>query len=198
MAKALGSRTKPMTDTPADVGLKIFVSVGTHEQGFPRLLSAVVAIMADQPETTRWRIQTGPAKVYYPASVEAQPAYSHDEMLSNLAWADAMISQASPGNVFTALSASTQPIVVARNRELSEHVDNHQAIFAEYLQTNHLAMVAHDASSLSGHLETLRLEQPGARRERLTQLCEASQERTRCWVTKFEDAISELIHGNKN
>jgi UDP-N-acetylglucosamine transferase subunit ALG13 len=181
-----------------EAGLNIFVSVGTHEQGFPRLLSAVVEIMKTQPNTTKWRIQTGPAKMDFPATAETQPAYSHGEMVSNLTWADAMISQASPGNVFTALATLTQPIVVARSYELAEHVDNHQMIFADYLQTHDLAMVAEGPESLSGHLNNLRAERPTARLERLTQLHEASKDRTKCWVTKFDQAISELFHDRKN
>ena len=176
-----------------DAGLNIFVSVGTHEQGFPRLLSAVIEIMTTQPDSTNWRIQTGPAKMDYPAAAETQPAYSYSEMVSNLTWADAMISQASPGNVFNALATLTQPIVIARSYELSEHVDNHQIIFADYLQTYDLAMVAEDPESLSSHLDTLRTEQPTARLERLAQLHEASKDRTKRWVAKFDQAISELF-----
>ncbi len=182
-----------MTVPKSRHALRIFVSVGTHEQGFPRLLSAVMEIMPSQPEATRWRIQTGPAKVEYPSAVQARPAYSHEEMLANLAWADVMVSQASPGNVFTALESLAQPVVLARRHELAEHVDDHQVVFAQYLQSYELAMVATDADSLAAHLERLCTEPPDARRQRLGTLCLSSRERTGRWVSKFDDAIQRLI-----
>ena len=185
-----------MTASSAKTELKVFVSVGTHEQGFPRLLLAVREIIATEPgDIARWRVQTGPTSVDFPPTVERQVACSHEEMLSNLRWADAMISQASPGNVFAALAELTQPVVVARRRELSEHVDNHQTVFAAHLSASGLAMVAQDASSLGAHLGVLGAEHPNSRRERLAQLYDASRKRTESWVTRFDYAIDELVIG---
>jgi UDP-N-acetylglucosamine transferase subunit ALG13 len=183
-----------MTVPFADAPLKIFVTVGTHEQGFPRLLSAVSEIIADDVVTgAKWRVQTGPASVTYPESVDTQPACTHDEMLSHLRWADVMVSQASPGNVFTALAMGTQPLVIARRHDLSEHVDDHQIVFARYLSESGLAMVADSVTSLTDHLDRLRTESPAARGARLAQLQSASVARTESWVTLVDDAIRELF-----
>jgi UDP-N-acetylglucosamine transferase subunit ALG13 len=173
--------------------LNIFVTVGTHEQGFPRLLSAVSEIIANDISGAKWRVQTGPASATYPDSVDAQRACTHDEMLAHLRWADVMISQASPGNVFTALATTTQPLVIARRHDLSEHVDDHQTIFARYLSDSGLAMVADDTSSLRTHLDRLRTESQAARSARLAQLQSASVARTKSWVEMVDGAIRELF-----
>jgi UDP-N-acetylglucosamine transferase subunit ALG13 len=181
-----------MTNNQPTPPLQILVTVGTHEQGFPRLLAAVQDLIQTDTSNIRWRVQSGTANVTYPENVVTRPAYSHHEMISNLEWSDAMISQASPGNVFTALAALSQPIVMARRFELAEHVDNHQTIFAQYVVKNRLAMVAEDVESITRHLDTLRAESPRHRRERLSELGRLSQVRTTAWVNKFDGAIREL------
>ncbi len=181
-----------MTGIAANPALKLFVTVGTHEQGFPRLLSAITEIIANDQSGAEWRIQTGPASVDYPEHVHAQPTCTHQEMLENLRWADAMISQASPGNVFTALAMTAQPIVIARRYELSEHVDDHQTVFARYLSENELAMTAYDTRSISACLDLLRAESFETRSQRVMQLHQASLARTRSWVHRFGETIDEL------
>lgn len=173
--------------------LRIFVTVGTHEQGFPRLLSAVSELIGIEPECLQWRVQTGPAKTAYPAFVEFQTAYSHSEMILNLEWADVMISQASPGNVFNALAALSQPIVIPRRADLSEHVDNHQAIFARYAAESGLAMAAHDVASIDTHLKNLRSESRHQRQARLLELSRLSRERTAIWTKKFGRVTDDLL-----
>jgi UDP-N-acetylglucosamine transferase subunit ALG13 len=186
-----------MTGIAANPALKIFVTVGTHEQGFPRLLSAIAEIIVGDPRGAEWRIQTGPASMDYPEHVHVQPTCTHQQMLTNLGWADAMISQASPGNVFTALAMTAQPIVIARRHELSEHVDDHQTIFARYLSENELAMTAHDARSISACLDALRAESSRSRNERVMGLHQASLARTRSWVDRFASTIDELALGQR-
>ena len=172
--------------------LNVFVSVGTHEQGFPRLLSAIAELIEGDRLGTRWRVQTGPIASAFPEHVQTQQACTHDEMLENLSWADVMISQASPGNVFTALAMTTQPIVVARQHRLSEHVDDHQMVFARYLSETGLAMNATEAHSIAACLDALRLEEPDARAYRLRRSHSASLLRTRIWVDRFDKVVREL------
>jgi UDP-N-acetylglucosamine transferase subunit ALG13 len=191
VAQAGRPRTEPMTHIDK-ANLNVFVSVGTHEQGFPRLLSAITRLIYSDQTGAKWRIQTGPAAAAFPEHVQTQGACTHAEMLENLDWADVMISQASPGNVFTALAMTTQPIVVARQHHLSEHVDDHQMAFARYLSETGLAMEATDALSIATCLETLRLEEANARVERLKLSHNASLLRTEVWVNRFDKAIHEL------
>ena len=171
--------------------LNVFVTVGTHEQGFPRILTAVAQLVAELSDVS-WRVQTGPASPDLPSFVEARAAYSHGEMMVNLEWADATISQASPGNVFGAIKAVSQPIVMARRAALGEHVDDHQVHFASHLERSGLAMVADDASMLALHLAGLRSESVAARRMRLSRLHEASLARTHRWVEGFDRVVQEL------
>jgi UDP-N-acetylglucosamine transferase subunit ALG13 len=182
-----------MSSESHDAPLNIFVTVGTHEQGFPRLLSAVAHIITSEPDIGRWRIQTGPASVELPGTVETRAAYTHEEMRMNLRWADVMISQASPGNVFTALEMNTQPIVIARRHELSEHVDNHQTVFARHLDAAGLAMVGDDSASLMAHLAQLRGESQRARHERLAHLQSESRARTDAWIKRVDGAVHQLF-----
>ena len=113
--------------------MKIMVSVGTHEQPFQRLLDAAADVLAARPQD-EWIVQFGVGRW----SVRRDGVRSTDyldavAMQDALRWADVLVSQASPGNVFGALAAGTWPLVLGRSRAEGEHVDDHQIRFARTL-----------------------------------------------------------------
>ncbi len=115
--------------------MRIMVSVGTHEQPFQRLLDAVSSAMTARPED-EWVVQYGVGT--WPdrsPAIHAAPYLDADAMCSWLEWADVLVSQSSPGNVFGALAAGTWPLVLGRSRGAGEHVDDHQIRFAASLET---------------------------------------------------------------
>jgi UDP-N-acetylglucosamine transferase subunit ALG13 len=113
--------------------VRVMVSVGTHEQPFQRLLDAVADVLAVRPGD-EWIVQFGVGRW----SVQQDGVRSADyldavAMQEALRWADVLVSQASPGNVFGALAASTWPLVLGRSHAAGEHVDDHQIRFARAL-----------------------------------------------------------------
>jgi UDP-N-acetylglucosamine transferase subunit ALG13 len=177
-----------MTAHDIEPPLNVFVTVGTHEQGFPRMLDAVTLLVAELPNI-RWRVQSGPVSPALPTTVETKAAYGHDDMERNYDWADVTISQASPGTVFGAIAALSQPLVMARRAQLSEHVDDHQVLFASHLEQFRLALVADDARALANHIVAVRAEPTAERNARLRKLDAASRARTRRWVQSFDRAV---------
>lgn len=110
------------------------VAVGTHEQPFQRLLNAAheCAVLL---EHTSWVIQYGVGSWESSKNTIDSAAYFDSaQMQEHLRWADVLVSQASPGNTFSALEHGAWPLVLGRSSKLREHVDDHQLRFAEKLQ----------------------------------------------------------------
>ncbi|MFF8187450.1 glycosyltransferase [Microbacterium sp. NPDC016588] len=130
--------------------MNIYVSVGTHEQAFQRLLNSVSEVIA-QSDDHRWVVQFGVGSwsVVSDRVVRAVDYFTPDEVDSTLQWADFMVSQASPGNVFGALEAGVWPLVLGRRRGEREHVDDHQVRFAAALASMGLATDILDENRLS-------------------------------------------------
>lgn len=134
--------------------MNVFVTVGTHEQPFDRLLDAASIVAAEQPATS-FKVQSGVGS--WPARtgsiLTVADYFDAGEMRACLHWADVVVSQASPGTVFAALDAGAWPIVVGRRARLGEHVDDHQVRFARAL---HERRVAHDLSGAEPLVPALR------------------------------------------
>lgn len=181
--------------TPAGGACRVFVTVGTHEQAFPRLLTAVAGIATDWQDSERsavWRVQAGPARIDFPPSVDQFAACTHEEILAHMRWADIAVCQCSPGLVFAAISQGAQPVVVPRSSALGEHVDDHQHVFGQHLAGGSLALVSDDVSQLGDVLEGLAAEPRSLRCDRLARLEHESMYRTADWVQRVGMAVEEL------
>jgi UDP-N-acetylglucosamine transferase subunit ALG13 len=99
----------------------IFVSVGTHQQPFQRLLDAL-----DVLDGSRLVLQYGPGEP--PAGIaRAVPYMSFDAMIECFREAETVITHAGVGSILCARREGHLPLVVPRRHELGEHVDEHQA-----------------------------------------------------------------------
>lgn len=114
----------------------LFVTVGTHEQQFNRLVEYMDR-WADQHDE-EVVIQTG-FSTYEPAHCRWQKLFSYSEMIRNVAEARIVITHGGPSSFIMPLQIGKIPIVVPRNHEFDEHVNNHQIDFCrkvEQLQGN--------------------------------------------------------------
>lgn len=166
--------------------MKIMVSVGTHEQTFQRLLDEV-ARAGRLRSSDQWVVQYGvgsfPDDV--PGVLTAERYFDAPSMRRHLEWADVLVSQASPGNVFGALDAGTWPIVAGRSRAAGEHVDDHQMRFARHL---HLAGRATALTHPTSLLAALEAEDRRDPEERLAAVRTARASAIRN-QRKFRDAV---------
>ncbi|NOY06479.1 MAG: multidrug MFS transporter, partial [Chlorobi bacterium] len=105
----------------------IFVSVGTHEVPFTRLLDAVTRLAVNSEE--EFIVQHGYAP---PPDMEGllQPFFPFKEMVSYIRKSRVYICHAGSGSTMLALHEGRIPVVVPRRPDLGEHVDDHQLRFA--------------------------------------------------------------------
>lgn len=103
----------------------IFVTVGTHEQPFDRLLRAIDTISAES--SIEFFCQIGYAT--YVPHARHEKALSFDQMQSKIAEATLVVTHGGPGSIIPLLAAKKPMVLVPRLRRHGEHVDDHQLAF---------------------------------------------------------------------
>lgn len=104
----------------------IFVTVGTHEQQFNRLIEYMDIWAKDNDEDVI--IQTG-FSTYDPLYAKSQKLFGYKEMSDLIQNARIIITHGGPSSFIVPIQIGKIPIVVPRKKEFYEHVNNHQVTF---------------------------------------------------------------------
>lgn len=107
----------------------IFVTVGTHEQPFDRLIEYIDRRKKDGEINEEVIIQIG-YSTYEPRYCTWQKLYSYDKMVELIDKARIIITHGGPSSFIMPLQIGKIPIVVPRRYEFNEHVNNHQVTFS--------------------------------------------------------------------
>ena len=107
----------------------IFVTVGTHEQPFNRLVECIDNLKRDGIIKENVIIQTG-YSTYEPKFCGWQKLYSYKQMIKLVENARIIITHGGPSSFIMPLQIGKIPIVVPRRHEFNEHVNDHQVYFA--------------------------------------------------------------------
>lgn len=111
----------------------IFVTVGTHEQQFNRLVEEVDKLKADGSIKEDVFIQTG-FSTYEPKYCQWSKLISYKEMNNKIEEARIIITHGGPASFIAPLQIGKIPIVVPRQEKYAEHVNNHQLEFAKNVE----------------------------------------------------------------
>lgn len=107
----------------------IFVTVGTHEQPFDRLVQKMDELKKDGTIQEDVIIQTG-FSTYEPRYCRWSKLLPYQQMVKNVADARIVITHGGPASFIMPLQIGKTPIVVPRQRQFNEHVNDHQVEFA--------------------------------------------------------------------
>ena len=107
----------------------IFVTVGTHEQPFNRLVQKVDELKRDGIIQEEVIIQTG-YSTYEPKYCQWSKLIPYQEMVKNVEEARIVITHGGPASFIMPLQIGKIPIVVPRQHQFGEHVNDHQVEFA--------------------------------------------------------------------
>ncbi len=107
----------------------IFVTVGTHEQPFNRLIECVDNLKRDGRITEEVVMQTG-YSTYEPKYCAWQKLYPYQQMGKLVEEARIVITHGGPSSFIMPLQIGKTPIVVPRQHAFNEHVNDHQLSFA--------------------------------------------------------------------
>lgn len=108
----------------------IFVTVGTHEQQFNRLLEEMDRLVETGVIKEEVFIQTG-FSTYEPKHCKWSKLIPFKEMDKRVKEARIVITHGGPASFIAPLQVGKTPIVVPRQFEFDEHVNNHQLEFAK-------------------------------------------------------------------
>lgn len=111
----------------------IFVTVGTHEQPFNRLVKKVDELVSEGSIKEHVVVQTG-FSTYEPKNCEWHKMMSFEEMQRCLKDARIVITHGGPSSFIEALQFGKVPIVVPRREEYNEHVNDHQVDFTKLIE----------------------------------------------------------------
>ena len=134
----------------------IFVTVGTHQQPFERLIAALRAL-----DAASLVVQYGYADPP-PGVARATAFMPFPEMLRNFEAADAVITHAGVGSILCATNAGHVPIVVPRLKRHGEHVDDHQVELVRALEAAGKVIVVEDVERLADALERVPPRRPAS------------------------------------
>lgn len=104
----------------------IFVTVGTHEQPFNRLVEYMDKWSMNHDEEVV--IQTG-FSTYEPKHCQWSKLYPYKTMIEMVDKARIVITHGGPSSFIMPLQIGKIPIVVPRKHEFDEHVNDHQVDF---------------------------------------------------------------------
>lgn len=107
----------------------IFVTVGTHEQPFNRLVQEIDNLKRDGIITEDVIIQTG-YSTYEPKYCQWDKLIPYKQMIKNVEDARIVITHGGPASFIMPLQIGKTPIVVPRQKKFDEHVNDHQLEFA--------------------------------------------------------------------
>lgn len=108
--------------------IMIFVTVGTHEQPFNRLIQKIDELKEEGIIQDDVFIQTG-FSTFEPKNCKWSKLIPYQQMVENVADARIIITHGGPASFVMPLQIGKTPIVVPRQYQFNEHVNNHQVEF---------------------------------------------------------------------
>ncbi|RHB86901.1 glycosyltransferase [Streptococcus lutetiensis] len=130
----------------------IFVTVGTHEQPFNRLIKEVDRLVETGIIKDEVFIQTG-YSTYEPKFCKWSSLISFDKMNELMQTSDIIITHGGPATFMSAIANSKKPIVVPRQEKYDEHVNDHQVDFAHQVKERYDSIeVVTEISELGDYL----------------------------------------------
>lgn len=106
----------------------IFVTVGTHEQPFNRLVECIDKLVEKGAITEEVIMQIG-YSTYEPKHCQFSKLIPFQQMVKNVQDARIVITHGGPASFIMPLQYGKIPVVVPRQKKFNEHVNNHQLEF---------------------------------------------------------------------
>ncbi|MFT9457217.1 MAG: glycosyltransferase [Liquorilactobacillus hordei] len=110
----------------------IFVTLGTHEQPFNRVLIEIDLLKKNKVINENVVVQSG-FSTYRMKYCEQYDVITYEQMKKNIKDARIVISHGGPASFLMVLQEKKVPIVVPRQKRFNEHVNDHQVEFVRQI-----------------------------------------------------------------
>lgn len=132
----------------------IFVTVGTHEQPFDRLISRIDELKGGGVIREDVFIQTG-FSTYEPRHCRWSKLIPYSDMVKNMEQARLIITHGGPASFLMSLQLGKIPVVVPRQSRYGEHINDHQIDFCREVAIRHGNIIlVEDVDTLADILTT--------------------------------------------
>lgn len=125
----------------------IFLTVGTHEQPFDRVVKALDELKEQNKITRDIFIQTGYSE-YKPRFCQFEAFIGFERILQYMREADIVMTHGGTGSVMLALYNNKIPLVVPRQKRFNEHIDDHQVYFTRMMTEKGKIMAVYEMEEL--------------------------------------------------
>lgn len=126
----------------------IFVSVGTHPDGFSRLLNEVARLVDGGKIKGKVIVQSG-YTTFNHSKMDVHAFMDPETFEKTVRDADVFITHAGEGNMGWALQASVRMVIVPRRKKFGEHTNDHQLELAHAAEREKYGIVVNDISTLA-------------------------------------------------
>lgn len=130
----------------------LFVTLGTNDKPFTRLLDAVSSCIEKGFIQDQVIVQSGYTKYENP-KMEIHASYSREDFAKHLGEADIILTHGGVGTIMTALQQKKVIIGVPRLAKYHEHVNDHQIELLEAFGKEGYIIYAKDLEKLPEYLE---------------------------------------------
>jgi UDP-N-acetylglucosamine transferase subunit ALG13 len=125
----------------------IFVTVGTHEQRFDRLVEAMDRLKKNGIIQEEIFIQSG-YSAYRPEACEYRDFVPFEEMKARMKEAEIVVTHGGTGSIMLVLYHGKIPVVMPRQKKYDEHIDDHQVIFCRTMAARRKIIAAYEYADL--------------------------------------------------
>lgn len=129
----------------------IFVTVGTHEQPFNRLLEEIDKLIREGIIKEEVFAQIG-YSTYTPKHYKYSKFLDYDAMQDYFKRSNIVITHGGPSSFMEAIKVKKTPIVVPRQEKFNEHVNNHQLDFCKELVKRDFPIICVEDIKELGHI----------------------------------------------
>lgn len=167
----------------------IFVTVGTHEQPFNRLIRKIDELKRDGLIKDNVVMQTG-YSTYKPQYCKWEKFFSYNEMHQYISKARIIITHGGPSTFIMPLQIGKIPIVVPRQRKFKEHVNNHQLMFVRAVSERYKDLIViENIESLENVIINYNVI--------IKKMHGSKLSNNELFCTKFERIAEKLVENNK-
>jgi UDP-N-acetylglucosamine transferase subunit ALG13 len=170
----------------------IFVTVGTHEQSFDRLVQEIDRLRGNAIIQDDIFVQTG-YSTYKPQFCEHKDFIRFDEMMARMTESEIVITHGGTGSIMLVLYHQKIPVVMPRQKKYHEHIDDHQVLFCKAMADKKKIIAAYETDDLGPAIKNYRqLAQQLQKQEKEGDFQTAS-EKAGIYAQKLNDICLQLV-----
>lgn len=173
----------------------IFVTVGTHEQPFDRLVEAVDGLKEKGLIPGEVFIQTGYSS-YAPRFCDYSDFIAFDEMIERMNNADVVITHGGTGSIMLVLYNGKIPVVVPRQKRYGEHIDDHQVRFCEKMEHKGKILAVYETENLESTIANYTRRVEAILKHGEDPTAGGLKEQAGRFARKLEEICLELVNKN--